>query len=287
MTVSNYAQLKEREQSYGSMTYRSVNGRPALDGAVAVFSCNVAIARPSGWMRLTQVAGSVQTQLGDVGQAFLLNSPSIQIEADDSTRTSDGGLDVCVLLTPGGIRRIDAGFRSEPDRALTFELWLEVYGASEKGAFGGQAIVKPEVSAADWRKILRESKWESRFVIDVPVQYGRADGAMTEATEHFRRAVEQRSKLSYSGVLVECRKTIEALQQALSLRPGDIGESNVRAEKGTWDLSQRIDYARAAIRHILHLGAHMGTTDDPTAEHADLVLGLVGSLVRYYAERQP
>jgi hypothetical protein len=288
MTVSNWAQLKERGFPYGTLTYRSLGGRRALDGAVATFMCDVTMERASpGWMVLTQITGSLRTPQGDAGRVFLLNSPSMQIEATSPTRTRDGNVAICVPLTPGAIRRIDEGFREAPDRALSCELWLEVHGASEKGIFEDQAILKPEITDADWRKILRESGWESRFVIDVPVEYGRAGGVMADATEHFRRAVQQRSKASYSAVLVECRNAIEALQQRLSLRPADVAEWDAKTQKLTWNLSARIEYARSAIRHILHLGAHMGTNDDPAAEHADLVLGLVGSLVRYYAERQP
>ena len=80
------------------------------------------------------------------------------------------------------------------------------------------------------------------------------------------------------------QEALELLRDDLSLTPAGVAEWNP-AEKQRWSLDERTEYARAAIHEIHHLAAHPGGVREPGRADADLSLGFVGSLLRYYLER--
>jgi hypothetical protein len=276
--------IQHEGEHFGTVSVKGLSGRQSLVGATLVFNCEIAI-RPmkSGWLTIDGMVGRVGVDRGgDLGPAWLLNSFRVRAGMNDSSPFT-----VCVAASPAAIRAIDRLRTSHHSEDVSFILWLQMTGASQGGPVNCQAVLNhATVTASEWFRVLKEASFEVRHIIDVPVDGERMNGGpLKTAAEHYRRAIVQWTKGSHVQVLGECRKVMEALRDDLGLKPGGVAEWNP-TEKTAWSLTDRIEYARAAVYEILHLAAHSGSSNDPRAAESDLALGLVGSILRYYADRR-
>jgi hypothetical protein len=272
--------LQHEGNYYGTIRFVGLSGRQSTSGATAVFNLEIDV-KPSdlGWLVINDLSGHVDVErLGDVGPCWLLNSFRVRSDPKGD-KTS---LFVCVMLPDATIRAIDHHRARSTAEQFSFVLWLQLRGASSTGPVDSQAVLNCPVTTSDWFAALTGSQYEARHIIDVPLQGGRVANALSVAAEHYRRAIDQWKKISYTQVFVECRKVLEATRDVLQLRPKGIAEIDAR-QKNAWSIDECIEYTRAAVHQIVHHAAHPGVDDDPGPQEADLLLALTGSLLRYYA----
>lgn len=265
---------------YATVRVLSMSGRQTIDGATLMFNCELDMHRAdNAWLEINDFAGHVSVDgIGDLGPCWSLNS-----FRGRSGRGEKASFFVCVAAKEGDIRAIDH-LRARSNRELiSFILWLRLRGASTKGPVDSQGVLNVTVTTSDWFAALAAAQYESRHMIDVPLQGGRVSGALSTAAEHYRRAVDQWKKASYSQVFTECRKVLESTRDVLALKPRGIAEIDART-KNAWSNRECVEYARAAIHQIVHHSAHPGVDDDPGPAEAELLLGLTGSLLRYFSD---
>jgi hypothetical protein len=277
--MGNEASLQHEGRRYGTTRVNGVSGRRTLDGVTLVFSCELRVQPSEGWLIVNDVAGHVDVDGADLGPAWSLNS----FRARSSSQEEATSYFVCVAAKDADIRAIERLRTRKPNTdAVTFTLWLRLRGAASTGPLDSQAVLTCTVTTSDWFAALAAAQYESRYVIDVPVQGGRVSSALATAAEHYRHAIEQLKKASYTPVFVECRKVLESTRDVLNLNPKNIAELDAR-QKRNWSIRECIEYTRASIHQILHHAAHPGTHDEPGQHEAELVLALSGAMLRYYA----
>lgn len=273
------ATLNHRGESIARLSVRQVNGRKAVDGATLVFACDLVAQRSRIRYELDRIQGWASVHpAGDIGPVWLIGSFRLQPSADDKT-----SLNVAASANSTTIRAIDKCRSVDPHDQVTFTLWLEVLGRADDEQVIAQGVVELSVSGGDWARVVAESGYEARHLIDVPISGPRIDGAYTLVGEHYRRALGLAKKSEYVQVLAECRKAMEALSEVTGRAPRLSGWDP--ATKEELAIAQRLDYVRSAVHEMFHSSAHAGVADDPTGREAELALALVGSLLRYYADR--
>ncbi|MFT3700168.1 MAG: hypothetical protein QM831_43885 [Kofleriaceae bacterium] len=254
----------------------ALSGRQTVDGATIMFKCEIENRAPEQEvLEINDATGRVDLQRrGDLGPCWLLSS----FRARPGERSE---FFMCINLSDEQIRKIDRERAGRPNQQVEFSLWLRIRGQG-RASLDTTCVLNVTASASEWFSALAAAQYEARHIIDVPIAGGRVGELLATAATHYRLAIEQDQKASYTQVLVECRKTVEAIRDALDLHPKGIAEFDATKRKA-WSNAEAIEYARASIHQIMHHAAHPGVDDITGPIEAELVLGLVGSLLRYYA----
>ena len=195
------------------------------------------------------------------------------------------------------LRHLDEARDGAGGLLLTLQIDAVTRGPTGTNAFAGQTSL--EFTASDWRRILREMKWEERASFDVAI----LGGPMTkhpfdEASRHYRDALDALDAHSWSHALTQCRKTLSALRLFFKSKPfkspdrKDWTEKQTHATTGAklsktlaeaWPLDTRIAFIRDVVYHATHAGPHSDEIGDPSPSQARLIVAMTGLLLDHYA----
>lgn len=282
--MSRSASLTYKGAHIARVEVANASGQASLDGGRIIFNCRMLVsAQPERRVRFLDATGELWLKASPVhiGRLTAFNALHGETgpEADETSFTVFAHLNSRELMDLERLR-LEGG-----SGGLGVEVRLSVAMYGPPGPYSGQAWMSYMISQSEWTDCLRSTRFESRVLIEIPTQGGRVGGALATAAEHYQQALSLQRQGNWRQVVGECRSVAEELRNALNLHSPPAAEWGQQAQKRQWDLRQRVEHARAAIHHICHLANHAGTQDDPTAEDARLVIALVGSLLRYYAER--
>jgi len=159
------------------------------------------------------------------------------------------------------------------DLQLTLHLrcLLSVTGQS---AFPIYARVDAPINQSQWLSFLSSSGFEERQAVDLSLVVKGQSEELACAAKELKIAWESYRKRDWRSVLTNCRRSFEHMPQCG--KPQALNED--------WDLASRIRNAHAAVRAVLHAGAHTGI-GEPNREEARLVLTMTSTLLDYYNRR--
>ena len=179
-----------------------------------------------------------------------------QVRALELARSPDGDLEVAVQLH---------GQVTGPDGPLPMG-W--VYAA--------------HVTASDWKRLLKEMKFEDRATFEVPIEGGRVAEPFDVAAKHMRDALDQVQKYDWKDALTACREVLDEL--AKHQRVTTPGWKDWDSTRESWGIPERVVAMQAAVRHLTHAGAHekIGNAEE---HEVRLAVTMTGALLRYYASR--
>lgn len=98
---------------------------------------------------------------------------------------------------------------------------------------------------------------------------------LARAASELKAAWASYRKGDWRGVLTNCRRSFERMPSC----------GKPMALNDDWDLATRIRNAYAAVRAVLHAGAHTGI-GEPTQEEARLVVVMTSALLDHFNRRE-
>ncbi len=191
------------------------------------------------------------------------------VQALDRRRAADGSLNLSVNLT-FEVEEPDVAIET---RALLAHLAQNPRVVEERARlvdFGtvpsyprsfiamSAATVNTSVNLtrSDWTRILSGMQWEERVLLEIPVSGGRTVPRFSKVAEHLRKALHDLDIGHWTDAVLACREALEALELIDPNQAPPVSEWSDSKKQYGWDVGDRVAFARWAVRHITHAGAH-------------------------------
>jgi hypothetical protein len=99
-----------------------------------------------------------------------------------------------------------------------------------------------------------------------------------DAVDEFKEAVSLARRQRYVESIGRCRRVLEALDEPPFGPPPTHQEW---ADRTNWSWRSRLAFMCQGLRHTLHAGPHRLDGDEPRREDTQMMLNMVGSLLRF------
>lgn len=157
------------------------------------------------------------------------------------------------------------------DGSITFVMHFRALVDGCSGVLPVYARCQRVLNQSEWLEVLRYANAEDRFAIEALIRRPRQSKELASAADEFRKARDLLEKRETEPMLTACRRAFEHMPPP----------NEVDGLDRDWNITQRVDHAHAAVRHIMHAGAHTGI-GDPDPREARLAIALTAALLDYH-----
>lgn len=184
-----------------------------------------------------------------------------------------------LALQPAQLAKIE-DLRTAED--LAFHLVLAGYGGSDGSPqrYPVADDFHKLIGRSDWIRLLREANAMDILLLEIPTPLPRRKDEHNEVTEHLQQAQQMFCEGHYTQVVLQCRKTIEALGKAEGRSRFWASESLARLAKDreAMTMDEREIAVQAGLHHFANPAAHAASTQF-TRRDAKFALALCAILV--------
>ncbi len=282
---------------FGKLALKATTGAPGVRQGIlrVTFDMELEARAPADTLQLVLWAGALKHATDVI--AHVIAEPDGRITG--ATPSTGLELTLQALVRHDQLRHLDEVRDQDGGLQLMLDIRAVTRGPTGNSAFAWQAPL--DLTASDWRRILKEMKWQDRVSFDAIIEGGpMSKKPFDEASKYYREALDAVESRSWTHALTQCRKTISALKRFFKTKPFKSPERKDWTEKQTnpatsaklnktiaedWSLDTRIAFIRDAVQHATHAGPHSDEIGEPSPDHARLVVAVTGLLLDHYARR--
>lgn len=183
-------------------------------------------------------------------------------------------------LTPQRVQELE-DLREGGSIQFQIEIWgVAVSDAGDR--FPVHDLISHLVSQSEWVNLLGRLGHGKTVLLEVGLPTDKATAEYKLVVDHLERAIANRGRGDWEGVVVECRKALEALDTVIGAPARQLPEWK---DKEDWTKNERIRKVRQLVHHLAHPAAHPGGTWEPV--DAQTILAMTAALARLITGQRP